>query len=126
MFRLTADEDDVLRSQIVILNSGRGKYGKYLPHAFTELGVAMLSSVLKSSRAVQMNIGIMRAFVRMREVVASNRAMVARIEELEYGRSRTTSAIEVILEELGHVASEMKALKDHPKKNRIGFRSNND
>ncbi|MDP3582958.1 MAG: ORF6N domain-containing protein [Ignavibacteria bacterium] len=65
MFRLTKDEYASLRSQIVILK--RGEHSKYLPSAFTEQGVAMLSSVLKSERAVQVNIAIMRAFVQMRK-----------------------------------------------------------
>jgi len=56
MFQLTAQEASTLRSQIVTLEKGRGRYSKYAPLAFTELGVAMLSSVLNSDRAVQMNI----------------------------------------------------------------------
>ena len=64
MFELTPEESAALRSQIVILESGRGRHRKYLPHAFTEQGVAMLSSVLRSKRAVSVNIEIMRAFVR--------------------------------------------------------------
>jgi len=61
MFQLNADEEARLRSQIVILEpGGRGKYRKYPPYAFTEQGVAMLSSVLRSPRAVQVNIAIMR------------------------------------------------------------------
>ncbi len=69
MFQLTRDEAESLRSQFVTLDdagrkdsSGRGRYSKYLPYAFTEQGVAMLSSVLNSERAVQVNIIIMRAF----------------------------------------------------------------
>lgn len=74
MFQLTGEEVDFLRSQIVILETGRGKYAKYLPFAFTEQGVAMLSSVLRSSRAVHVNIEIMRAFVHVRELIQSNPA----------------------------------------------------
>ncbi|HTC79315.1 MAG TPA: hypothetical protein VK657_11925, partial [Terriglobales bacterium] len=57
------------------LEKGRGRYSKYAPYAFTELGVAMLSSVLNSARAIQMNIVIMRAFVRLREVLATHKAL---------------------------------------------------
>ena len=65
MFQLSRDEAGPLRSQIVTLKkSGRGKHRKYLPFVFTEQGVAMLSGVLNSPRAVQVNIAIMRAFVR--------------------------------------------------------------
>jgi hypothetical protein len=70
MFELTKSEYDSLRSQIVILKTeGRGKHSKYLPYAFTELGVAMLSSVLKSKTAVQINMSIMRAFVAVRQLL---------------------------------------------------------
>ena len=66
MFQLTGEEAERLRSQIVTLKTGRGQHRKYLPYAFTEQGVAMLSSVLRSRRAVLVNIEIMRAFVRHR------------------------------------------------------------
>lgn len=70
MFELTKSEYDSLKSQFVILkNEGRGKHSKYLPYAFTELGIAMLSSVLKSKTAVQINMSIMRAFVAVRQLL---------------------------------------------------------
>jgi len=65
MFRLTSEEAHALRSQIATSNSGRGGR-RYLPYAFTEQGIAMLSSVLSSERAIEVNIAIMRAFVRLR------------------------------------------------------------
>jgi len=83
MFRLTEEEGALLRSQIVTIKPGRGEYRKYLPYAFTEQGVAMLSSVLRSTRAVQVNIEIMRAFVRLREMIATNRDLARRLDELE-------------------------------------------
>ena len=73
MFRLTAEEGANLKSQIVISN-GWGGRRRSLPLAFTEQGVAMLSGVLNSSRAIQVNVAIMRAFVRMREAMSSDRA----------------------------------------------------
>jgi hypothetical protein len=81
MFELTKEENQSLRSQNVILE--RGKYSKYLPFVFTEQGVAMLSTVLNSEKAVEVNIEIMRAFVRLREVVASHKDLAAKIRELE-------------------------------------------
>lgn len=66
MFQLSSQESSFLRSQIVTLKNGRGKHSKYLPYVFTEQGVAMLSSVLNSRRAIQVNIQIMRAFIRLR------------------------------------------------------------
>lgn len=69
MFEVTKEE--LSRSQIGILNKGRGSNIKYLPFAFTELGVAMLSSVLKSQTAIEINRGIMRAFVAVRQLIAN-------------------------------------------------------
>jgi len=82
MFRLTKQEFDDLRSQHVISNAGSGGR-RYPPYAFTERGVAMLSSVLRSERAVQVYIEIMRAFVRLREMLASNHELARRLDELE-------------------------------------------
>ncbi len=70
MFQLTEQEFDRLKSQIVI--SSWGGLRRAYPYAFTEQGVAMLSSVLRSKRAIQMNIAIMRAFIQLREMIASN------------------------------------------------------
>ena len=83
MFQLTFGEVETLRSQSVILRSGHGEHSKYRPLAFTEQGVAMLSSVLRSSRAVRVNIEIMRAFVRMRQMLASNADLLRKLEALE-------------------------------------------
>jgi phage regulator Rha-like protein len=83
MIQLTAAEWAALRSQIVTLERGRGQHRKYLPYAFTEQGVAMLSSVLKSARAIAVNIQIMRAFVRMRELLISNRELAEKLDQLE-------------------------------------------
>jgi len=83
MFQLNADEAGSLRSQTVTLKTGRGQHRKYLPYAFTEQGVAMLSSVLRSRRAVQVNIEIMRAFVRLRQMVASHRILAQKLADLE-------------------------------------------
>ena len=95
MFQLTHEEAESLRSQIVTLNEGgyvsrsqnvtlkRGQHLKYLPYVFTEQGVAMLSSVLKSKRAALVNIAIMRAFVKLREIMATHKELRQKIEEME-------------------------------------------
>jgi hypothetical protein len=83
MFQLTAEESRALRSQFATLKSGRGQHRKYLPYAFTEQGVAMLSSVLRSARAIAVNIQIMRASVRMRELLISNRELAQKLDQLE-------------------------------------------
>ena len=82
MFELTADEATALRSQIATSKVGRGGR-RYLPLAFTEQGVAMLSSVLRSKRAVQVNIEIMRAFVKLRELLATHKDLARKLEALE-------------------------------------------
>jgi hypothetical protein len=83
MFQLTPSEHDALRSQFVTLKRGRGKHRKYLPYAFTEQGVAMLSGVLRSQRAIHVNIEIMRAFVRLRQLLATHKTLARKLEELE-------------------------------------------
>lgn len=82
MFELTKEE--CLRSQIATLNAGRGKHLKYLPFAFTEQGVAMLSSVLKSDTAIEVNIRIMRAFTAMRRFLMHNAHVFQRLEAVEH------------------------------------------
>ena len=81
MFELTKEENQSLRSQNVTLK--RGQHSKYLPFAFTEQGVAMLSSVLKSERAVQVNIQIMRTFTKLREALLDNKDLRRELEEFK-------------------------------------------
>ncbi len=83
MFQLDAEEHETLRSQFVTLKAGRGAYRKYHPYAFTEQGVAMLSGVLNSDRAIEVNIMIMRAFVKLREMIASNKDLAGKLSALE-------------------------------------------
>ncbi len=97
MFQLTADEAENLRSQIVISSWG-GR--RYLPFVFTEQGVAMLSSVLKSDRAIQVNIAIMRAFVNLREILATHKELALRLEELEKKFRKHDSRIREVFEAL--------------------------
>ena len=83
MFELTKIKYDSLRSQIASLKNGRGQHLKYLPFAFTEQGIAMLSSVLKSEKAIEINISIIRASVMMRRFTLSYSELKTRIEEIE-------------------------------------------
>lgn len=80
-FRLSRQEADNLKSQIVISSSWGGR--RSLPYAFTEQGVAMLSSVLRSERAVQVNVEIMRAFVRLRQLLSTDADLARKLDELE-------------------------------------------
>ena len=93
------DSDEGLRSQIVISNPGRGG-ARYLPYAFTEQGVAMLSSVLRSERAVQVNIEIMRAFVRLRHLLRTNEDLARRLDEFEERYDEQFEAIWEAIREL--------------------------
>jgi len=81
MFQLTEEEAGILVSQNVI--PSKQSLGGYLPYAFAEQGIAMLSSVLKSKRAIHVNIEIMRAFVRLREILLSHKELAQKLEELE-------------------------------------------
>lgn len=85
-FRFQLTKEECSRSQFVTLNEGRGSNIKYLPYAFTEQGVAMLSGVLKSSTAVEANIRIMRAFVSMRHFMVNNAAVFQRLETIEFNQ----------------------------------------
>jgi len=82
MFQLTAEEGVLLRSQIVTSSSGHGGR-RYAPYVFTEQGVAMLSSVLNSDRAIEVNILIIRAFVKLREMIAPHKDLARRLDEME-------------------------------------------
>ena len=117
MFQLTGEETEALTSQIAISKKGRGGR-RTRPYAFIEHSVAMLSSVLNSERAVQMNILIVRAFVKMRELLASHKDLAARVEKLESAQKKHGSIIAVLAEEI----DEMKRLPE-PHKRRIGFKA---
>ena len=84
MFQLTQEEFQSLRSQNAILKKkgGRGKHRKYFPHAFTEQGVAMLSGVLNSRRAIDVNVAIMRVFVKLKQILTSNKELAFKLNEL--------------------------------------------
>jgi len=104
MFQLTRQEVACLRSQIVILkNLGRGQHIKYLPYAFTEQGVAMLSSVLRSKRAIQVNVEMMRAFVRLRQLLTSHAGLAAKLEELE---KKYDSQFKIVFDAIRQLMSE--------------------
>src|SRR6266446_6720570 len=95
VFQLTAEEFRNLKSQIVISSWG-GR--RHLPYAFTEQGVAMLSSVLNGQRAVKVNIAIMRAFVKLRETLETNRELAQKFSELEKRVGKHDEKIDAILE----------------------------
>jgi len=128
MFRLTAEEwrvigsslsaspDVVNRSQIVT-GSSKHRDPLYLPYAFTEQGVAMLSSVLRSSRAVEVNIAIMRTFVQLRRLMDSNRQLARKIEAIE---KKYDEKFAVVFNAIKRLIAEDDASRASPKR-RIGF-----
>jgi len=93
------------------------------PYAFTQEGVAMLSAVLRSGGAVHMSIAIIRAFIRMRQIIESNKDIAARVEKLELGHDRTSSVIEILVEDIDRLAREVKDMQALPPvtKRKIGF-----
>jgi hypothetical protein len=115
MFQLDAEEHEVLRSQIVTSKKGRGGR-RYLPHAFTEHGAIMAATVLNSERAVQMSVFVVRAFVRMREMLAANQQLAAKIEELEHRLGTHDRAIQELIEAIRQLMIPPKT----PRR-RIGF-----
>lgn len=113
MFQLTDEEFSNLKSQIVI--SSWGGLRRARPYAFTEQGVAMLSSVLRSKRAIQVNIEIMRAFVRLRQILASNKELAKRLDDLE---KKYDAQFRVVFDAIRKLMTPPEA--QTPKK-RIGF-----
>lgn len=105
MFQLTKEE--CLRCQIGTLNTGQGQHMKYLPYAFTEYGIAMLSGVLRSETAIAANIRIMRTFANMRKMIADDTGILSRIEVLEYNQlelnqkiDRTDDKVELLMKKM--------------------------
>ncbi|MDP3029019.1 MAG: ORF6N domain-containing protein [Deltaproteobacteria bacterium] len=111
MFELTKEEHDALRHQFGTLK--RGEHAKYLPIAFTEQGVAMLSSVLNSKRAIEVNILIMRAFVQLRQMISSHKDLLRKVEEIE---KKYDEQFQVVFEAIKQLMIPM----EKPKR-RIGF-----
>jgi|SRR6266540_1057675 len=126
MFQLNKEELENWRSQIAMSNPGAKMGLRRPPYAFTGLGVAMLSSVLNSERAVKMNILIMRAFVRLREVLATHKELARKVEKLEAGQRDHAIAISLVAKDVQSLAKgmkrEFKKLKaPRRRKPRIGF-----
>ena len=135
MFELTKEEWDSLRCKNCTLDGGRGKHPKYLPYAFTELGVSMLSSVLNSDLAIEINIGIMRAFVAVRQMI--NLPPTDKFSELQQEVADLKVYIEEVLSDQNDINEEtamqlelinqslaelqMKRKKEEKPRNPIGF-----
>ena len=122
MFQLTAEEVELSRSQTVILNPGRGQNIKYLPYAFTEHGAIQAANILTAPRAIEMGVYVVRAFVKLRELLSSNRELARRFAQLETRldkklteHDRAIGAILSAIRELMHPKVPV------PKRRPIGF-----
>ncbi len=137
MFEVTRDE--ILRCQIGTLKNGRGQHFKYMPFAFTELGVAMLSSVLHSDTAIEINRGIMRAFVTIRQMITDN-SPLKRLSTLEKNFNELKQDLEEIfadyndinedtraqIEAINTTLAELQAKPKAPSRRPVGFIHNKD
>ena len=129
MFQLTKEEWDSLRFQIGILDVGRGKYTKFLPHAFTEQGLAMLSGVLNSDIAIEVNISIMRAFVSLRQIAAivkqsdlieMRKEILAYIDDILADQNDINESTRAQLDAISEALAELQPREPKPRR-RIGF-----
>jgi len=117
MFQLTAEEHKALRSQIATSKKGRGGR-RYPPYALTEHGAIMAATVLNSKRAIEMSVFVVRAFVRMREMLAKNRQLATKINELDHRLETHDTAIQDLIEAI----KELMAPEETSKR-KIGFQS---
>jgi hypothetical protein len=117
MFRLSREEAERSRSHFAILNGGRrGSNVKYLPHAFTEHGAIQVANVLNSARAIEMGVYVVRAFLRLRDLLASNATLARKLDELERKYQHHDDAIKAILSAIRELMNPPE-----PKRRPIGF-----
>ena len=116
MFQLGAEEAERSRSQIATLNSGRGQNIKYRPYAFTEHGAIQVANVLNSPRAIAMGVYVVRAFVHLRNLLASNKALAQKLNDLEHKLRNPDEAIAAILSAIRELMNPPP-----PKRRGIGF-----
>jgi hypothetical protein len=134
MFQLTKEEFEFLRFQIETLeksaplrlqneslNTGRGKYSKYLPYAFTEQGIAMLSGVLNSDIAINTNITIMRAFVEIRKLLLQQTDLKTQLKEIKEKPGEHDAQLNQIYDAMENLLDEMAAQRKWEERQRIGF-----
>lgn len=119
MFELTPEEFQNLRSQ-----SGTSSWGgsRYEPMAFTEYGIVMLASVLHSQRAIEVNIQIVRAFLRMRDILNSQNMLLSRLQKVEKGQIQQGESISLIFKLLKEMEIEKEKELDHQNRKRVRFK----
>lgn len=134
MFQLTKEEFDSLRlqietssidplrPQIATIKTGRGQHSKYLPYAFTEQGVAMLSGILNSEKAIQMNIAIMRAFVEVRRIIYRQSDLKTQLDEIKQRLGEHDAQLNQIYDALENLLDKKAAERKWQDRERIGFK----
>ena len=120
MFRLTAAEWKALRSQIVTLEKGKGRHSKYIPYAFTEHGVSMLASVLKSRKAIQMNIAIVDAFISLKEFALNYKGLAKKIALIE---KKNNKQFKDLYEAINYLLHKDGQEKEQRTRKKIGFKN---
>lgn len=121
-FVIIDNTDNSLRSQIVTLKKGRGEHKKYLPYAFTEQGVAMLSGVLRSDKAIEMNIAIMRAFVEIRRIVLLQNDMKEQLKLIKEKLGDHDAQLSQIYDAMENLLDEKAAERKWEERERVGFK----
>jgi phage regulator Rha-like protein len=135
MFQLTKEEHEAIRSQIetlenssplrsqfVTLKTGRGQHAKYRPYAFTEQGVAILSGILNSDKAIKMNIAIMRAFVQIRRIALSQSDLKEQLKEIKLRLGEHDAQLNQIYDAMENLLNEKAAQTKWEERERIGFK----
>ena len=118
----TSENDKSLRSQFVTLKTGRGRHSKYLPYVFTEQGVAMLSGILNSDKAIAMNIAIMRAFVEIRRILIHENDLRTQLKEIKERLGEHDVQLNQIYEAMENLLDEKAAPRKWEERKRIGFK----
>lgn len=121
MFQLTQAEWDALRSQFATLKTGRGQHRKYLPYAFTEHGAIMAATILNSPRATEVSVYVVRAFVQLRDLLAGNKELAAKLAELESRIERKLDSHDQAIAGLIDAIRELMRPPEPSKKRPIGF-----
>jgi hypothetical protein len=121
-FQIETSEQNSLRSQIVTLKNGRGQHPKFMPYAFTEQGVAMLSGVLNSDKAIDMNIAIMRAFVAVRNVLLKQNDLKEQMREIKERLGEHDVQLNQIYDAMENLLDEKAAQRKWEDRKRIGFK----
>ena len=121
MLQLSQEEWDALRSQFATLKTGRGQHRKYLPYAFTEHGAIMAATILNSPRATEVSVYVVRAFVRLREVLASNKELALKLSELESRIGLKLDSHDQAIAGILNAIRELMRPPEPAKKRPIGF-----